>query len=398
MLHITGRNRLFVMALILAAAVFLGFYGGKIPYALFYVSLLIPMVSLVYILYVNLRIRFTQQVCSTTIIKKKPVPYELRICNESRQVFAGVQIQFSGENAKIVGIDERKKYRISGGEEIKVQGLLNCRYRGEYSVGIKKIGITDFWGLFTIYFPVQDLYSVTAFPQIREWTNTEFIGWEEDSKQSRMGAQAQEEPDVYVREYLAGDALHRIHWKASARQGKLMTRKYQQFEKKNLNIFMDMQPPEAKEQKAAIEDAVLEELLSVIGYSLKHYVSCRLLYEQQKLQERWIKNRENLTELQRWGAKAIFQAERSFGQMAAEERLLLRKDMRNLVITNRITEEDIRALTTLQKSAYQICVLFIAAKEHKDGDYKEDIAGLLRESGIPVHIVRIMEEAADGKA
>ena len=44
------RNRLILAAAIIAAGTFASFYGGNIPYALFYLTLATPIISVLYTL------------------------------------------------------------------------------------------------------------------------------------------------------------------------------------------------------------------------------------------------------------------------------------------------------------------------------------------------------------
>ena len=51
------------------------------------------------------------------------------------------------------------------------------------------------------------------------------------------------EPDVSVRDYIPGDALKQIHWKASAREQKLKVRSLTGEEKQGISILWDIGRP-----------------------------------------------------------------------------------------------------------------------------------------------------------
>ena len=50
------------IALLLSSITFIYFYGGKVPYMLFYIVLLLPVVSLLYTGFIFLRFKYGQAI------------------------------------------------------------------------------------------------------------------------------------------------------------------------------------------------------------------------------------------------------------------------------------------------------------------------------------------------
>jgi len=81
------RNRLILAAAILATGVFASFYGGNIPYALFYLTLSIPVISFLYTFYVFVRVKVYQFIDKKRSEGKHYYSYRIAAANKFLRIY-----------------------------------------------------------------------------------------------------------------------------------------------------------------------------------------------------------------------------------------------------------------------------------------------------------------------
>jgi len=82
------------------------------------------------------------------------------------------------------------------------------------------------------------------------------------------------EPDVIVRDYVDGDSLKRIHWKATAAAGQLKVRREIGEEKRGITLFLDTCRHDRKiEKHLPLESKMLEVLLALGIFFAKRNMS-----------------------------------------------------------------------------------------------------------------------------
>ncbi len=83
------------------------------------------------------------------------------------------------------------------------------------------------FNLFTRYWPIEGDLSVTAFPTPLKPAGEQLYLRTDDERLNGKSSRLQAEEDtIGVRPYVEGDNMRQIHWKTSARTGKLSTRIY----------------------------------------------------------------------------------------------------------------------------------------------------------------------------
>ena len=105
---------------------------------------------------------------------------------------------------------------------------LDCRRRGYYPIGPLEAGSGDLFGFAESQRSAAGVDYLTVYPEIIPLTH---LGLPSKSPFGTISSQQRifEDPARVsgVRDYRAGDSLRRVHWKASARQGSLLVKKYQ---------------------------------------------------------------------------------------------------------------------------------------------------------------------------
>ncbi len=213
-------------------------YGGAVSYGLFFGITLIPVISLIYTLCVYLRFRIFQQIQSRIIVCRQPVPYYFVLQNEDHYGFASVKARMFSTLSYVEELPDDMEYELLPGDRYTYTTKLVCKYRGEYEVGIKEVIITDFFRLFSFKYRVTETIKAIVQPRMIHLDELNSIS-DITSYVRRESQTSDNEPDVIVRDYIPGDPIKRIHWKATAREQKLKVRNLIGEEKQMISLFYD---------------------------------------------------------------------------------------------------------------------------------------------------------------
>lgn len=267
-----------VAAVFAASLYFASNYGGPIPYMSLYFSGAVPVVAGIYALWVRMHFLFYQQVEEKVIVKGQPVNYYFSISNEEKIAYDSIEVEFSQENARIEGIPEKTEYHLHAGEKKEIRTKVFCNYRGEYAIGAWQFQIFDYLHLFSIKYKVKSPLKVMVLPRIVKWKyEKEILG--ESFERTSEHVVPNGEMDVQVRNYDIGDEMRQIHWKASARVGKLMVRDRCEEQKQELAIFFDLHQLEGTElEQRKFEDEMLEQLVAAVYACLEKNIPCTITY------------------------------------------------------------------------------------------------------------------------
>lgn len=355
------RNRLILLLFIIGTCIFASFFGGPISYALFYFSLGIPVVAVIYSIYVYITIRFIQEVKGNMIIKEEPTDFEFCLCNENIVTFTGVQVRFFDDKSYLMNINENKEYCLLPGQRETVQTKICCKYRGEYSVGIQSVVVTDFLNLFCIQFPISSNLQISVLPRLVKWTKGDFIYENEDEKRVYQSIHKEEEPDAQVRTYVQGDSLKKIHWKASAKSNQLLSRNYRAINKQQITIYLDLSVLKEEEmERVNIEDSMIEQTLSLVNYCLEERLSCTVIYEQGGPKQTGINNHDELDSFFKWCSKVPF-----ISHVAMEDLFVLSRNMQeeaahHIFIIHKLTKEFYSDILSIASSNKKISIILVA--------------------------------------
>ncbi len=231
-------RRWILLGLWIISLILISNFGGAISYGLFFGVSLIPLISLIYTLCVYFRFRIYQQIQSRSIICRQAVPYYFVLQNEDYYGFASVKARMFSTLSYVEDIPDDMEYELLPGDRHTYETKLVCRYRGEYEVGVKEVIITDFFRLFSFKYEIRETIKALVQPRM---IHLEELGSISDitafvQKENQTAAT---EPDVVVRDYISGDPIKYIHWKATAREQKLKVRNRIGEEKQMLCLFLD---------------------------------------------------------------------------------------------------------------------------------------------------------------
>ncbi len=258
-------RRIILILLWILSLVGISFYGGPVSYGFFAAVTFAPAVSLLYTLFVLFRFKIYQELSTKNVTAGSVSGFYITLQNEDILAHSGIKVNFYSPFSSISGMDESAEYELAPHSGIRKETSLLCRYRGEYEVGVKSIVIRDYLKIFRITFKNREPFRLRVMPAIIRPDVLKTIDSEDTtSVESRAHAT---ETDVVVRNYIPGDEVRKIHWKASASRGKLLVRNTYGEEKQGIGIIMDSERYSLKpEEYLPLENKISETVIALSVY------------------------------------------------------------------------------------------------------------------------------------
>lgn len=379
---------------IIGSGVFASYFGGNISYALFYLALLIPLLSFLYTLYVYVRFKIYQSMDNYAVVKGDWNNYSFIIANEDFIAFRSVKVNFLYDKSTIKKTAESIEYALLPGDKERMETRIRCNYRGEYYIGVDSIEVTDFLYLFKITYPITSKLKVLVLPRV---VNLEQLGIAPsliDSKNPiRYSNFTEEELDTEIRRYTAGDNRKRIHWKASARANELLTRKYHQKPKAEVVLFMDLVRITEDELSVVIaEDKIIESILAISNYYALRGTSSNILYDMDGIRQISIHTQGDFKAFYKACVNIRFDARISVAELMA--RRLQRGDSGIFYVTatNKLTKELHLSSIKVLAGGNRLCILFIS---DDISNATKDLIGDLKKAGADIYQIMPKDEIED---
>lgn len=290
------RNRIIYLVFLTSSAVFASFFGGNIPYILFYTVLLTPVFCFAYTLYVNFRFKIHQTIPRVRLIKKEAVPYQFILANEDIFTFTSIKVSYFDEKSHIQQNIKSDVYCLGPKSSKKITGTVYGEYRGTYEIGAKSVEIADFLDLFRINYPIRSPLRLIVSPRILNLKKLKLTTFIKDSENTRLNLKpVNEVVDSELRTYTKGDNRKLIHWKASAKMQKLLTKKTTDLEEFETFLFIDLQKASENEHSNFIaEDKIIELSLAIANHFFQDRIPLRLIYDHSGKKEIAINQRTDL--------------------------------------------------------------------------------------------------------
>lgn len=241
----------------------ISFYGGTISYGFFFGLTLLPVCCLVYLLFVYRCFKIYQKTDSRNMVCGQPMPYYFVLQNDSFFAFSGVNVKLFSSFSYVEELPDGKEYELLPKDKHIFETRIVCKYRGEYEVGVKEITVTDFLRLFCFRYRVPETIKAIVLPKIvhvKTLTSIQDVSLFLQ-KDTPISPQI---PDVIIRDYIQGDSLKHIHWKATAREQKLKVRNLIGEEKQGITLFCDTHRCSTDmHEYLPVENKILETLLAL---------------------------------------------------------------------------------------------------------------------------------------
>lgn len=287
-------------------------YGGAVSYGIFFGITLIPVVSLLYLGCAYLHLRVLQQIESRNTVCGEAVPYLFILKNDGFCLLAGVSVDMFSSFSTVEELPGDREYELLPRDSRTFETKLTCKYRGEYEVGVKEIIMTDFFRLFRVRYRIPHgikakvLPKVTHVSELKGAADLSALIFQE-SMQNRT------EPDIVVRDYIAGDAVKQIHWKATAREGKPMVRSRVGEEKRGIALVWDTcRVSDEQKEYLPLEDKILETVLALGIFFAKKDIPFLAHYGVKGIAQEQVRGLPDFDRFYRNVSETVFDGDKNF--------------------------------------------------------------------------------------
>ncbi|MBO5551108.1 MAG: DUF58 domain-containing protein [Lachnospiraceae bacterium] len=257
------RFSLLIFAFILSLAG-ISFHGGAITYVLFWTVVTIPVVCVLYIILVVMSIKIYQKTDGRDMVCGSPSEFFITLQNETWFSFSSLRLCFYSSFSTIIGLQEGVCLELPPHSSLLKKTGLICRYRGQYDVGVKKIIVEDFLGLFSYEYNIREPLNVIVSPAMIHIT--ELRDSKSTAASTRDSYTNRTEPDIPVKEYVQGDDIRFLNWKASASMNKLMIRERKSEEKNGIAIIIDPKRYGSRIEEYLPPENKMTELLLALSF------------------------------------------------------------------------------------------------------------------------------------
>ena len=343
----------------------ISYYGGAVSYGIFWGITFIPVISLIYLIFVYFNLRILQQIESRNMICGQPMPYFFVLQNDSFCVFASISVNLFSSFSSVEDLPGDTEYELLPGDKYAFETKLTCKYRGEYEVGVKEIIMTDFFRLFRISYRIPGTIKALVLPKITRVSNLKSI----DSLAAlpqRTSLRERTEPDIVVRDYAAGDSLKQIHWKATAREQKLKVRNLTGEEKQGISLLWDTRRY-SKEPMAylPIEDKILETALAISIFLAEKNIPFSAYFGQRGITSAHLEGLEDFDGFYRQVSEIQFDQEEHFQQTLLEitESGTLFESKVIFCVLHQLNEDILKLAEQLERAG-SLVVLYIITDEN----------------------------------
>lgn len=379
-------RRLCLLLVWILSLVAISFYGGAISYGFFFGVMLLPVISLVYLTLVYFRFRIYQKVDSRSMVCGQPMPYFFVLQNDDYCPFASISVRLFSEFSYVETLPDDTEYELLPGDKYTFETKLVCKYRGEYEVGVKEIVVTDFFRLFRLRYRVPGTIKALVAPKI---TRVAALNSIDDLSvlMQRDTSAANTEPDVVVRDYIAGDALKQIHWKATAREQKLKIRNRIGEERQGITLLFDTKRYSRNmSEYLPIENKILESMLALGIFLAEKNIGFTAYYGQNGVVQNRVEGIGSFDEFYEKMSQVIFSSDEDVVQtltMAIKQGMIQQTRVLFCVV-HKLTDEIMQFTEQLTEAGILI-VLYVVTEENIE-DY-------LRQSNERRKIIAIPAEA-----
>lgn len=239
-------------------------------------ALAVPLVATLFVGRNRFRLSSSRSIVPSRTPVGHPATIVLRVTNRAEQRSGLLQLDDSvphvlGSHARFV-VD-----RLAPGASVELEYKVSSALRGRFAIGPLRLKLTDPFGLVerSRGFAATDV--LTIVPVVHPLPGVGLGGaYSTGGDSSARSVSIQGEDDAATREFRSGDDLRKVHWRSTARVGKLMVRREEQPWQTRSALLLDTRSTAHRGEGMAgsfewsvSAAASIGDHLSRLGYSLR---------------------------------------------------------------------------------------------------------------------------------
>jgi len=224
--------------------------------------------------------KYGQNIDRNSVIKGEILNFKFYLKNNDYILYPYIRVKFLNANRLFSKQFESRNLSLRPSSEKSYTYQLECRYRGRYSIGIERIEVEDFLGIFRFTRKMQDSFAVTVYPRILYLENFDIKTSFMSESHSFLSSKHEDASTISdIKKYVLGDSLRKIHWKLSAKMNELMVKNYQSTCETNTIMLFDLMDTGLdEEQSIIVEDKMVESAVAVLYYCLSNWIRVNFIY------------------------------------------------------------------------------------------------------------------------
>lgn len=254
--------------------------GGRFPYLFFYLAALLFVIPFLWLRFCLGKLKGSIEVSQEYGEVGKNLTVSYRVINSPSGRFPYLEL------TNIIGSSfnlppEDRLVTLEPGDSDLYRCEVRCPRRGKYDLKAFRVKTGDPFGFFKLsrslstgkeikIYPKKKFYPQFALPDRQHFGSLAVHNMHMENY-----AQVSD-----LRDWRQGDSAKKIHWKQSARQGKLVVKNYDNYGDASVNIFIDMNRNNYRHDRNHIlEDLAVEAAASLIYVCLKEKAPLQVFSE-----------------------------------------------------------------------------------------------------------------------
>lgn len=366
----------------------LGFFavssGWKVLYLLFYVLLTLFILSWMWARYSLRKLAFRRTTASGRVQVGDFFDERLTLDNISVMPKLWVQI---ADGSTLPGHRAGYVASMGGRKRAMWRARTTCRQRGRFQLGPVTAASGDPFGLFRRRIALAGTSEIMILPRVLPISNFAFFtgGLPGRGKSSRRALQTTTNATT-IRDYMAGDALSRIHWRSSAHFNKLMVKEFDLDPAVDAWIFLDLHDTvQAGHAEHSTEEYGVTIAATIATYLLRQDLSLGMIVNGQRREflslDRGDRQVERMLELL---AVVTAGPGPDLKEALALDAMHFGRNTVAIVITPSNSRDWHEGVRHLQRRGVQVAVIGLNAASFENKPVDEDTLTLLEGAGVPV--------------
>lgn len=266
--------------IVLTCLVYAYFFGGFFPFMLLYLSVILPVISLLHLVVIYVQLKVSQQLNGRIFTKGSCAKYRLHLENPSFLYIPYITVNMFIEGQVICKKMKSMRLSLPPFSNLSFDYDMPLYYRGLYDIGVSSIELSDLLGLFTFTIYPIERKSILVRPRIVEIHSLgDPVSRITEGSRTREHIETGNDELVNIRDYAYGDSYRKIHWKLSYKLNKYMVRETRNEQNKDSMFILDLNKHEVLDEQALLrEDCLIEEIVSTINHHLNRNISLKLCF------------------------------------------------------------------------------------------------------------------------
>ena len=209
-------------------------------------AVLLPVIALLFVRFRRVTLAVTRTFAPPVVAVGQPVTVELRVTNTGPVATSELrwhdtkQWDTGGERSGLIAsLAPRRTRTATAANQTIIHYEITPPRRGVFTIGPLRVELSDPFGLALGEIAIGSTDQLLVTPRLSALPDTGLAILASDGQSMLVRRAIGGEDDLSTREHRRGDALRRVHWRATARHGELMVRQEEPRSHADARIILD---------------------------------------------------------------------------------------------------------------------------------------------------------------